>query len=185
MRRQGIQDRRVCGTRKTRRAFTLVEILMVVIILGIGSAIIIPQLNGRDDLKVSAASRSLMADLMYAQNQAIYTQTRQYVTFDTTTQKYTVLSGAWPGTAVTHPLSKDPFVVNFGAASTNFKEITMVSADLGGGRTTLGFDPLGAPLSIAPDGTATAMTTGSVVLRAGAFPLTVRIEPYTGELTVN
>jgi prepilin-type N-terminal cleavage/methylation domain-containing protein len=185
MRRQGVQDRPVCGTRKTRSAFTLVEILMVVIILGIGSAVIIPQLSGRDDLKVSAASRSLMADLLYAQNQAIFTQTRQYVAFDITNQKYTVLSGTWPGTAVTHPMTKDPFVVNFGTASTNFKEVLVVSADFGSGRTTLGFDPLGAPLSIAADGTATTLTTGTVLLRSGTFDLTVRIEPYTGELTVN
>jgi prepilin-type N-terminal cleavage/methylation domain-containing protein len=173
-------------SRSRLSGFTLVEILMVVIILGICSAIIIPGMNSRDDLKVAGASRALMADLMYAQNQAIYTQTRYYVFFNTDQQKYTIATGAaWPPAAVTHPLSKDPFVVLYGTASTNMKEVALVSADFGAGKTILGFDPLGAPLTVAGDGTATTMTSGSIVLRAGTFPLTVSVEPYTGELTVH
>ena len=35
-------------------AFTLVEILTVVVILGIASAIIVPQISTRDDLKAAA-----------------------------------------------------------------------------------------------------------------------------------
>ena len=175
----------ICTARSRRSGFTLVEILMVVIILGIGSAIIVPQLNGRDDLKVSSASRALMADLIYAQNQAIFTQTRQYVTFDTVNQKYTLLSGTWPGTTTTHPITKDPFTVKYGTGSTNFTDIKLMSADFGGGKTTLGFDPLGAPLAIAADGTTTTMTAGAIIIKAANEYLTVHIEPYTGELTVN
>ena len=55
----------------SRRGFTLVEILCVVVILGIASAIIIPQLGTHDDMKVAAAARTVMADLIYAQNTAI------------------------------------------------------------------------------------------------------------------
>jgi len=68
-----------------KRAFTLVEILMVVVILAITSAIIIPQISSRDDLKVASAARVVMADLIWAQNRAISTQQKQYVFFGTNT----------------------------------------------------------------------------------------------------
>ena len=48
---------------RARRGFTLVEILTVVLILGIASAIIAPQIGSRGDLKVRAAARVLVSDL--------------------------------------------------------------------------------------------------------------------------
>src|SRR4051812_1277839 len=69
------------GRRGGKAAFTLVEILMVVIILGIASAVIVPNLGTRNDMNVAAAARVVMADLMYAQNRAIVTQSMTYVQF--------------------------------------------------------------------------------------------------------
>src|SRR3954454_21595277 len=54
--------------RQSRTAFTLVEILAVVVILGIASAVIIPQISNRDDLKAAAGTRLVTADLIFAQN---------------------------------------------------------------------------------------------------------------------
>src|SRR3954452_15878826 len=70
------------------RGFTLVEILMVVLILGIASAIIIPGLGSRDDLRCAAAARVVMSDLIYAQNRAIALQKKHYVRFSG--QQYSV-----------------------------------------------------------------------------------------------
>src|SRR5947207_2842939 len=58
---------------RTRRAFTLVEILAVVVIIGIASAIIIPQIGTRDDMRNTAAVRIIVADLIYAANLNQYT----------------------------------------------------------------------------------------------------------------
>src|SRR5687768_1834495 len=89
-----------------RRAFTLVEILVVVLILGIAAAAIVPQMGNRGDLKAAAASRIIMADLIYAQTRAIATQTRHYVKFDTagSPQNYRVLTSVTPLTDVIHPI---------------------------------------------------------------------------------
>ena len=59
------------GGQRKSRAFTLAEILVVIVILGICSAVIVPKLGSHDDLTLSAAARTLTADLMYAQNLSI------------------------------------------------------------------------------------------------------------------
>ncbi|HWP41142.1 MAG TPA: prepilin-type N-terminal cleavage/methylation domain-containing protein, partial [Tepidisphaeraceae bacterium] len=90
-----------------RGGFTLVEILAVVVILGIASAIIIPQIGTRDDLVASAAARVVMADLIYAQNRAIAMQKKHFVQF--VGQQYTLMTRASdtsPLTAITHPVNK-------------------------------------------------------------------------------
>src|SRR4051812_48658675 len=98
-----------------RSGFTLVEILAVVVIIGIASAIVIPQIGNRDDLKGAAAARVLVADLIYAQNLAVATQSTTYVKFDTANNKYTILTAASSGgdTIAKHPLTQQNYVVMF------------------------------------------------------------------------
>jgi prepilin-type N-terminal cleavage/methylation domain-containing protein len=180
-----VQGRKSPVSSRRTRAFTLVEILMVVMILGMASAIIVPQISQRDDLKVTSAAREVMADIIYAQNRAIVTQTRQFVKFDIANKQYTLLSSFPTETILTHPVSKDPYISTFGSASkTGLKEITLVSAVFNNTQAVLGFDQLGTPLAVAPDGTSAALTSGTIVVQCGNYPLTITIEPYTGELTV-
>src|SRR5688500_3499715 len=77
---------------KRRGGFTLAEILAVVVILGIASAIIIPQIGTRDDMRVKAAARTLVADLIYAQNLAISTGQVVYIRFDVAGNSYSLLT---------------------------------------------------------------------------------------------
>src|SRR5580765_4149772 len=97
---------------RARAAFTLVEILAVVVILGIASAIIIPNMGTRDDLRTAAAARTLVADLIYAQNQAITSGKMVYVRFDTANNKYTLLTTANSGgdVAMTNPITQTTYV---------------------------------------------------------------------------
>ena len=102
-------------SRPNRGAFTLVEILCVIVILGIASALIIPQIGTRDDLKAAAAARLIISDLMYAQNLAISKQRKHYVQF--TGQQYTLLSrdaDTDPLVAIIHPVDKGNYVTAFG-----------------------------------------------------------------------
>lgn len=166
------------------RAFTLVEILVVVVIIGAISALIIPQIAGRDDLKASAGARVLIADLSYAQNLALSTARVIYVQFDEDEQRYTVYRG-FPLTAanrVVHPVTQGPFVVSFGRPRDAMEKLQLSDVDMDG-EEVLAFDEAGAPFSVNSGGGTTALDEGSVVVNCGTRTVTVRIDADTGRLT--
>lgn len=169
---------------RARRAFTLVEILCVIVILGIASALIIPQIGTRDDVKAAAAARLIISDLMYAQNLAISKQRRHYVQF--TGQQYTLLSrdaDTDPLVAITHPISKENYVVAFNTNRPGLEGVTINSIDFGG-PTIVGFDDLGSPFNY--DGTTAVPLTAAAAIevKSGDFTLTVKVEPFTGDTSV-
>ncbi len=175
---------------RNAHAFTLAEILTVVVIIGIASVIVIPQLGSRDDLKVSAAARRVMADLIYAQNQAITTQKMHYVRFNITSglNNYEVLTSLSPAAYAAHPISKDDFKAMFGGGgSAGMADVRLASADFDD-QTVLAFDELGTPYAYDPEvpGVAPLNAAGQLVLtnQGGEFGITIQIEPATGEITV-
>jgi prepilin-type N-terminal cleavage/methylation domain-containing protein len=169
-----------------RSGFTLVEILMVVLIMGITSAMAIPYMVGRSDQKVASAAREMTADILFAQNEAIAQQTMYYVHFDTTNNKYSVLS-ALPSTIITHPVTKNPYTVVFGvnAGPTGLTDCSLNSVNFDG-KATLAFDWLGAPYSVNDTtGAATALASGSIVVQSGSATQTVSVDAITGQVEVH
>jgi prepilin-type N-terminal cleavage/methylation domain-containing protein len=180
---------RVCAgrSRQRRAAFTLIEILCVVVILGISAAVILPQVGNRDDLRAAAMARVLTADLGYIQCRAVSTQRRQYVRFDLVNNRYEVLDQLTPTEQlITHPVDQTPFVVPLGEGrSDNLKDVVFdtVSFDT---HTILMFDELGAPYAYnGTTNTASALIAGSIVLRSNAYTLTITVKPFSGELQIN
>jgi type II secretion system protein H len=177
--------------------FTLVEILMVVLILGIASAIVAPQLGSRSDIKVRAAARLLVADLMYAQNAAISQQKWIYVRFDAAGEKYSVMDGVGANTTDTskiikHPVTKAEFTTKLGVATDNrLGDVKIKSATFNGVDTNyrpefvIAFDELGVPYVYCYDlNNTNELLDGTVELECGKDTLKVLIERYTGEIKV-
>jgi prepilin-type N-terminal cleavage/methylation domain-containing protein len=170
------------------RGFTLVEILVMVVIIGIAGAIIVPQMGSRDDLKLSSASRMLTADLLYLQNMAISRQRNHFVAFDVPGQRYTLLDGSMLA-VLTHPLTRDPYTVRFGKRSASgLSDVKLVSATFVAHAddpptTLLGFDELGTPV-IFDAGTILPLSDGSIILQSGKDKLKVSIGSYTGQINV-
>jgi type II secretion system protein H len=165
--------------------FTLVEILVVVLILGIASAIIIPQIGSRDDLVVSAAARVVMSDLIYAQNRSIATQKRHFVQFSG--QTYTVMtrdSDVQPLYAINHPVTKNTYAATFGAPNTGLERVALGTVNFGG-QTIVAFDELGSPYSFDGSTMTPLINSGTIIVSAGVASLTISVEPYTGEATVD
>lgn len=182
------------GRIKQRAAFTLAEILVVVVILGIISAVIVPKLGAHDDLTLAAAARTLTADLMYVQNLSISTQTMHVVRFDTANNKYTIFKYTSPSTeaTLTHPLQAQPYVQQYGSTNVQMKKMVLTSATFTGLDATytlinsVGFDELGTPYvyDSSKSPRTNEMVSGSIVLTCGANTSTISIDRYTGEIKV-
>jgi prepilin-type N-terminal cleavage/methylation domain-containing protein len=169
------------------RGFTVVEVLIVVVLLGITAALAIPMVGNRSDLKVSAATRKVIADFQYAQNLAIATRQNLYIKIDTDTYTICTLSGTTL-IAITHPINKSAFGVQFGDTSPSESALLGVHLTRVGvtGASVIGYDTLGAPFNYNEiSQTRTGMTaTTTLRVSSGNQQQDVVIQPYTGEITI-
>lgn len=162
-----------------RRGLTLVEILVVLVILGIASAAAIPHIGDDADLQLAAASRLLVADLLYVQNQAIVQQREHSVSFDIAAGVYqlTRTEDDSSEAVLIHPTRKSLYRQSLGT-SERFDKVSIDSVDFDSG-PVIRFDTLGAP------GNVNDVNHSQVVLRGGANTLTIVVAPITGRISVN
>ncbi|MFW6154800.1 MAG: GspH/FimT family pseudopilin [Planctomycetota bacterium] len=155
--------------RRPHEGFTLVEILVVLVILSIATAVVIPRVSNMGDLQVAAAARTAMADLQFAQNEAIVSQRPVTALFDLDQGLYE-LRYADDGQLLTHPVNKSSFRVRL-ADTAGTDNVTILAADFGG-ETSVVFDALGSPSS-----------DGAVTFIAGGFRQRLDVAPVTGRIT--
>ncbi len=152
---------------RQRGAFTLVELLVVLVVLAIAAAVVVPALDSSGFQAVSAA-RMVATDLQYAQNAAITTQAPVTVTFNVAGNSYSLSNASG---ALIHPMNKDAYSIDFDSQS-GFGQLGIVSASFGGA-SSMSFDELGAPDS-----------AGSVTVQAGASGYVISVAAVTGRVTV-
>jgi prepilin-type N-terminal cleavage/methylation domain-containing protein len=171
-------------------AFTLVEMMVVVVILAIAAACVLPQFGTRDDLDVAAAARMVMADLAYAQNRAIATQKKHFVAFSG--NSYSILSedsDAGPLYVITNPVTQDGYSITLGQPNTSFENVGIASVNFDGTPlATIEFDSLGAPAVYnASTSIATPLAAnGAIILTTAETEqsVSILIDPETGEASV-
>lgn len=152
-----------------RNAFTVIELLVVIVILGIAAALVVPQMASSATFEVQGAARTLVSDLYAAQNTAVAEQATRKVIFNVGGNSYrltdntdTTLPAAWLG---------GQYQVAFGPSS-SYGQVTIASVDFGG-NTEVSFDELGTPSS-----------GGTIELLAGTQRYRITVTAFTGRVTV-
>lgn len=149
------------------RAFTLAEMIVVMVILGVMAALVMPYAVSNGGTQAQGAARMLAADIEYAQNLATCTQAWVQVNFDAPNNHYWITNASGD---VPHPITqKSKYEFVFGGSG--FDKVTLANPSFGG--TNLRFGPLGDPVS-----------GGSVQVVAGATSYTLTVAPVTGKVTV-
>ncbi|XAM01086.1 prepilin-type N-terminal cleavage/methylation domain-containing protein [Phycisphaeraceae bacterium D3-23] len=165
-------------TRRPTAAYTLVEVIITVTIMGLAAAVVVPNMLHGGTLGVQAGARMIVADTLYAQNEAMAQNDARRVLFDPAGNSYTVQhydsdAGAWVadqnpvlgGNATTN------YIIDFDTDN-RFQGVEIVSADFGG-ETWVEFDDLGNPSS-----------GGTVRIQFGQHRYDIKIAPFSGRLTV-
>lgn len=195
---QTIARHHTAGARKLR-AFTLVEVLIVVVVLGIAGAMVIPSMSQTGVLRVQASVRTLVADITYLQGEAMAFQARRAIWFgkvprwDTSSNTWTYVDGNGytlaevTGPTLTlstnamrdpdhpdRPMGRDFNDAQFGGA-------VISSPEFNGGAIMI-FDELGGTVAEldGPDPGA----GGSVTITGSGASFRVDVQAYTGKVTV-
>ncbi len=174
------KDRR--PARQTARAFTIVEIMIVVVILGFIAMAAIPMMSSASSVQIKTAANLIAADLEYAKSMAISRGNSYTVVFDKWNETYQIEDSS--GNIIPHPVHKGTnYVVDF-TADHRLDKVNISAVNFDPGSTqTVTFDSLGSPYS----GTTTAndLNVGTVTLTVDGRTITVNVEPVTGYITIN
>jgi len=157
-------------SRRTCRAFTLVEVLVVLVIIGIAAAIVVPHMLNVGTMSSQAAARSAISDILFAQNEAISMQSPRSVVFDVDANQYQLTDGS--GTVLSAPSrSGGLYVVDF-STDRRFQGVVLSDVNFDD-ETTLTFDALGTPTS-----------GGQLELSAGDIRYRITVAAFTGRVTI-
>jgi len=166
--------RRGCrwDARGSRSAFTVVELLIVVVILSIVALTAIPMMSSAAGIQIRSAANMIAADLEYARSMAISRGQNFSVEFDKNADSYRLLDQG--GSVIQHPVKKGfTYVVDFRNES-RLSRVDITNANFDGTQKVT-FDCLGSPSNT---------SAGSVNLQAGGITTTITVEPVTGFVSI-
>lgn len=149
--------------------YTLVEVLMVVMIMGIAAAMVMPRMKGTNAFTAEGALRAIIADLAYAQNDAVALQQGRRVVFDVENNQLKItddndnsIEAPWLGGSYVIDLSSNPQYGGVQIESVDFDD-----------ETTLRFDDMGGPSA-----------GGTIRVRSEELYFDIVIAPLTGRTSV-
>lgn len=176
-----------------RSGYTLAEMVIVLVLLGIAAVLLIPHLTDRGDTEIQAAARQLVADISWAQCDAVQSQSYRRLHFYDDGSGWCMINvtDATFGDvfdAATADFSDDPwrsrrgggdFIVDF-VADNRFQDVQITDVTTAEGGRDLTFDRLGGTVSAPGLGAGAA----SVQLSDGTDTWQIDVAPVTGRVVV-
>jgi len=96
-------------------AFTMIELILITMIMIIAAAMVIPVMSDSDTSRLNVAVMLMIADLDYAQTQAINVPSELIlVRFDSTKDRWWVATESEPETPLVNPINDKPFDTTMG-----------------------------------------------------------------------
>ncbi len=160
--------------RRSRYGYTLIELLLVIGIMGMLGAIVVPHMIKSGQLTIQAAGRMVIADILFAQSEAVARQQTRQIVFNTDANSYRMTDGAGTTLGVSWKsggASSQNYVVDFGNDG-RFAGVRLANVNFGG-TNTLTFDDLGAPVN-----------GGTIDLIFEETRYRVSVAPFTGRVTI-
>jgi len=161
---------------RSRRAFTLTELLIVVVVLAIIALLAMPGQGSRAQLRVLHAARLLMADIDLAQIRSLGRGDDPYViVFDPDGAGYHVARSSDPAVPLTHPSSGAPNAVRFGEG----RAAGLVGVTI----SVAGIAP-GDPLVFTAFGSLADAAEVTITISSGGESLSLIVDPMTGDVSL-
>ncbi|MHC4572817.1 MAG: pilus assembly FimT family protein [Planctomycetota bacterium] len=162
---------------RRRRAFTLIEIIIVVVIIGIVALLAIPIAGSAASVQIRSAANMVAADLEYAKSMAISRGQYFSVVFDEINESYRIEDQS--DSVIPHPVKKGfDYVVDF-RSERRLDKVGIAGVDFNS-TGVVKFDYLGCPY----DGDTKPLNIGVVSLQAGGATVNVNVEPVTGFISI-
>jgi Tfp pilus assembly protein FimT len=166
------------------RGITLIEVLILVAILGIAAALLIPNMGQTANFETEAAVRRVVADLTFAQSDAMAHQRGRRVLFANDGSGYRILSDPYdPMTDVIFdPISYQGsalYIVDF-EVDRRFHNVHIESAQFDGDKNFITYDEMGGPVNEGG-----GVSTGGTVIVAGETErFRITVAGFTGRISV-
>ena len=152
----------------------MIEMITVVVVIGIVSALMVPMLGDTGQSKLVAAANLIAADIGYAQIESIsHADDLRFVLFDLDNNSYFIAATSDLSTPITNPIGNKPYRVTFGTGSNRQLSGVAISSVSMGGDNQIRFGIYGE-LDQATDAT--------VTLTCDGYQITVIIDPTCGDI---
>lgn len=165
----------------TPRAYTLVEMLIVVVMMGLAAAIVIPSLASANTLKVQGALRMIVADITVAQSDAVAFQQNRAIVFRFNSENARYVMCEANGLT---PDSTTGIIQRRYFGGENFGLASITSTTGLAPNNTLIFDALGGPIKDGAGGAIVPSGTAQINVNGSNENWRINVEAFTGRVTV-
>jgi Tfp pilus assembly protein FimT len=158
--------------------FTLTELVVIIVLVGIVALLAVPRLANLVGVKASATARKLQSDVVYTQSLSMTTNTRHRLVFLSSTS-YEVRDAA--GALATNPDGQGGFSVAMGSGITLSWSLNGITVANRG----VEFDTLGRPYFYSGSTPSVSnLAAGTITVSGGDTTQTVTVQAQTGMVSI-